>query len=170
MKRRLLGVRIGMVAGALAGSMSLTGCGRNTLPPEPASPGSSAAQAQVRARLARKITFHAEGERFFDVLERLSRAASLNICASTALLSSRAPDAPADPPGKRLTFEPLTLTPRQRAFQCVTLHARQKAAADVLDALCMQLDLRWVYPDPAALPEMRFGFISLYPGGAGDDD
>jgi len=149
-------MQIGMLAGALIGGISLAGCRRNGSSCDSVRSAPLARQEHMRALLKRQIAFHADGEHVRSVLERLARASSVNIVLSQELLSSVSCD-------RGDSRSPFQLTPRQRKFLSVTLHARNEAVADILDALCAQLDLRWVYPDPQAPPEKRFGFVYLYP-------
>ena len=123
---------------------------------DPKESAALAAIAKTHQLLERRITLHVEGRRFRIVVDELSRLSGLNIAMSVELLTSVVPDA-------HLAKSPWELTPHQQRLASIALHAEQKTVRAILDELCATAGYRWVYPDPKAPENLRYGFIWLYP-------
>jgi len=154
--------------GALAACVAavFTGClqgrapapGGNQIPGVVPSRGEwTTVDSEVVERLKRRVTFRAKSEELISIALRLSKAAGVNVIASIELHDSPTP-----------ASEPPETVPIPSHYQLycrsITIEAENQALYEILDQICQQGRLRWVYPDPEAPEEKRHGFIYLRPG------
>jgi len=119
-----------------------------------------AIDAQMHHLLSRKIDFHVSTIDLHGLVGDLARTASLNIIIH--------PDVPVYIPSEgplamyvETTAGAAEAGDRRSRFVRITVDASDRSVADILDLVCAQTNLRWVYPDPDVPEDSRHGFIYL---------